>query len=424
MGCAPPSADAAGPAASIASDRIETGRAWQGALPEAWPGRLRQLRDARSGDRPPSAALPGSAGEAPQGMRLASLPADAAPIEPASAPVGAEGEAASHLAQPGTVGQAPAVGEAMRPWPTAVVTLTTDQRAQAPHAGLQGVIPILWGEGASQGSWLGLGPTGMPNPWLAAIAIAAFLLSATAVAARQHALHRAVGSRTAAGFGASAPDSASAAASCTTPEASAPPPPPPPPPGVSTRPPPRDDLEAATAEPSSTAPADAEPGTDPAALRELQTNAELLLALVRRIVTDHVPDGALREVLVTDLSVIDMRLREPALVAALAAGRLDLARPAYEQAILDLERARTLARIEHERGLAALHPSPRSPATLAEACRFLGINPRADAAVAKKVVDALRQNWHPDLAASEADRTEREERIKQINAAWDLVRRH
>jgi hypothetical protein len=40
------------------------------------------------------------------------------------------------------------------------------------------------------------------------------------------------------------------------------------------------------------------------------------------------------------------------------------------------------------------------------------------------VVDALRQNWHPDLAASEADRTEREERIKQINAAWDLVRRH
>ena len=53
---------------------------------------------------------------------------------------------------------------------------------------------------------------------------------------------------------------------------------------------------------------------------------------------------------------------------------------------------------------------------------FSGLNPgRPDAAV-KKVVDALRMSWHPDHARNEADRIYREQRIKQINAAWDLLK--
>ncbi|MGE0699064.1 MAG: DnaJ domain-containing protein [Hyphomicrobiaceae bacterium] len=57
-----------------------------------------------------------------------------------------------------------------------------------------------------------------------------------------------------------------------------------------------------------------------------------------------------------------------------------------------------------------------------EAYDFLGVNPRASEPVVKKAVDALRQNWHPDLAADESDRRLREARIKRINAAWDLIR--
>lgn len=62
---------------------------------------------------------------------------------------------------------------------------------------------------------------------------------------------------------------------------------------------------------------------------------------------------------------------------------------------------------------------PQSPS---EAYRVLGINADAAPAVAKKLVDALRMSWHPDHARDEADRLRRESRMKQINAAWDLIK--
>ena len=52
----------------------------------------------------------------------------------------------------------------------------------------------------------------------------------------------------------------------------------------------------------------------------------------------------------------------------------------------------------------------------------LGLNSEASEAAAKKVVDGLRQTWHPDTARDEADRAIREVRMKQINVAWDLIR--
>ncbi len=63
--------------------------------------------------------------------------------------------------------------------------------------------------------------------------------------------------------------------------------------------------------------------------------------------------------------------------------------------------------------------APHSPA---EAYRILGLNADAPPVLAKKLVDALRMNWHPDHARNEADRVRREARMKQINAAWDLIR--
>jgi hypothetical protein len=63
------------------------------------------------------------------------------------------------------------------------------------------------------------------------------------------------------------------------------------------------------------------------------------------------------------------------------------------------------------------------PRTRKEAFKVLGIGiaPGANAMAIKKIVDALRVSWHPDLANDEPDRQLRELRSKQINAAWDLL---
>ena len=61
------------------------------------------------------------------------------------------------------------------------------------------------------------------------------------------------------------------------------------------------------------------------------------------------------------------------------------------------------------------------PRSIVEAYQVLGLNSNAAPDVAKKLVDALRMSWHPDHAEDESDRRRRESRMKQINAAWDIV---
>jgi hypothetical protein len=61
------------------------------------------------------------------------------------------------------------------------------------------------------------------------------------------------------------------------------------------------------------------------------------------------------------------------------------------------------------------------PSTPQEALQVLGASPDASIDVIKKIVDGLRQSWHPDLAKSDDDRRQREQRIKQINVAWDIL---
>lgn len=62
------------------------------------------------------------------------------------------------------------------------------------------------------------------------------------------------------------------------------------------------------------------------------------------------------------------------------------------------------------------------PGSLEEAYQILGLNGDAAPNVAKKLVDALRMTWHPDFARDEEDRRVREARMKQINAAWELIK--
>jgi hypothetical protein len=65
----------------------------------------------------------------------------------------------------------------------------------------------------------------------------------------------------------------------------------------------------------------------------------------------------------------------------------------------------------------------RMPRTREEALEVLGIGiaPSATATAIKKIVDGLRMSWHPDLAQNETDRALREQRSKQINAAWAIL---
>jgi hypothetical protein len=65
----------------------------------------------------------------------------------------------------------------------------------------------------------------------------------------------------------------------------------------------------------------------------------------------------------------------------------------------------------------------RMPRSKAEALQVLGmgVTPDANATALKKIVDGLRLSWHPDLAKDETDRQLRELRLKQINAAWEII---
>lgn len=278
----------------------------------------------------------------------------------------------------------------------------------------------LANESAGSSRWTLLPPGGTSNTLLAVLGLAAVLLSATAVAAR----HRRV-ARGPVEIANHAIDEGAAINLSVVRSASAVPPPPTPPPPLPRAArqiePDEPPMQLASAE-AGPPPVPGQPQSDWDAVVEMGTTAAALLEIVQQIIVDHVPDGPLREVLDGELVVTAARLNGPELTLALDEGRLDLVHPVYAQAILDLERVRTLARIEHERLLEVGEGLPPAPATFDEACSFLGVNPRAGESVVKKVVDALRQNWHPDLADDDDDRSMREERIKRINAAWDLIR--
>lgn len=65
----------------------------------------------------------------------------------------------------------------------------------------------------------------------------------------------------------------------------------------------------------------------------------------------------------------------------------------------------------------------RMPSTKTEALELLGMGVATDDNLTslKKIIDGLRMNWHPDLASDDRDRRTRELRLKQINAAWEIL---
>jgi hypothetical protein len=136
-------------------------------------------------------------------------------------------------------------------------------------------------------------------------------------------------------------------------------------------------------------------------------------------VTALAPDLLLRDVLNSELRSISERLTD-------VERQMHRRTPAKSSAIIrtlarELDR---IARISQSASHGRNDVNPETvevPQSIAEAYRVLGMNGDAAPAVAKKLVDVLRMSWHPDHARDEPDRLRRESRMKQINAAWDLI---
>jgi len=128
----------------------------------------------------------------------------------------------------------------------------------------------------------------------------------------------------------------------------------------------------------------------------------------------------LRDVLSGELIHIRQRLVITKAQASESAEAAAKAAPACRALVRDLERLRRISE-SAALSMAGRRETSRLPMTRGEAYDFLGVNADVPDATLKKLVDALRVCWHPDLARDERDRLEREERIKCINVSWELI---
>lgn len=138
----------------------------------------------------------------------------------------------------------------------------------------------------------------------------------------------------------------------------------------------------------------------------------------------------IRTHLLDELRQVEQRLSRDVNTETMTSGALTtqmsseywrLLRQRLRRTIRDLDRilATALAAIETLGDQAG--EQPRIPKTRDEALLVLGASQGADAEVLGRLVKALRQCWHPDLAQTDADRVYRDARLTQINVAYDIL---
>jgi hypothetical protein len=130
--------------------------------------------------------------------------------------------------------------------------------------------------------------------------------------------------------------------------------------------------------------------------------------------------GPLREVLQGELSQVRLRLTNIEKLSATGEADAEKSALQYRALVRELERVHRIV----DSAVASLSGSKKVatlPRTASEAYEVLGVNAEVSAGVLKKIVDALRMSWHPDHARDADDRLLREDRIRQINIAWDLI---
>jgi hypothetical protein len=130
--------------------------------------------------------------------------------------------------------------------------------------------------------------------------------------------------------------------------------------------------------------------------------------------------GPLREVLQAELGQVRERLANIEKLAAKGELPPEKSAPQFRALVRELER---ISRIVDSAvaSIAGTKKPAALPRTTSEAYEVLGVNAEVSDGVLKKIVDALRMSWHPDLARDDDDRLMREDRIRQINIAWDLI---
>jgi hypothetical protein len=145
-----------------------------------------------------------------------------------------------------------------------------------------------------------------------------------------------------------------------------------------------------------------------------------LLEQTGEIVEELRGAGPLREVLQSELALVRQRLASVDAAAGENADASAKNAPQFRSLVRELERIRRIAN-SAAASLSRTRPAGKLPATVCEAYHVLGVNPDVSDEVVKKIVDALRMSWHPDHARDTSDRAERENRIRQINVAWELI---
>jgi hypothetical protein len=130
--------------------------------------------------------------------------------------------------------------------------------------------------------------------------------------------------------------------------------------------------------------------------------------------------GPLRDVLQGELKQVRARLSNIEKLSANGEADAEKSALQFRALVRELERIRRIV----DSAVASLSGSKKTatlPRTASEAYEVLGVNAEVSAGVLKKIVDALRMSWHPDHARDADDRVLREDRIRQINIAWDLI---
>lgn len=139
--------------------------------------------------------------------------------------------------------------------------------------------------------------------------------------------------------------------------------------------------------------------------------------------------SALRSFLIKELGEVTKRLSAVSTTPDRGNGAVMVGAPAeywimlrqrLRRAVRDLERIRATA----DAALSTFGGQdhlPRIPESKTEALVILGANREIDAETLQRLVKALRQCWHPDLAHSDEDRVYRNARITQINVAYDIL---
>jgi hypothetical protein len=172
--------------------------------------------------------------------------------------------------------------------------------------------------------------------------------------------------------------------------------------------------------------ANAGPQPDDAAGRTAALIAQVVnLHRAARDALPAIASDSLRQLLREDLDRVQASLLTTELTQQIADGHWTAVHLVVSAALIELERiGRTMAGVlDSARAEPVQYGAEvRPPETTHDAFVVLGLNPQASRAIVKKVVDGLRQSWHPDHAHDENDRVRREARMKQINAAWDLIR--